>query len=1687
MRKKILIPLFILFASFAQAQLNNSWIDYSKTYYTFRISKDTLCRIPQSAIASAGLSTVNANYFQLWRNGEEIRLYTSVSNAPLGTNDFIEFWGQMNDGKSDNQLYRDPNFQLSDRYSLETDTAAYFLTVNSLSPNLRYASVNNTAPSVTTPDAYFMRNVDYYYHDDINRGEARVIGEYVYSSAYDPAEGWSSNPVYPDVDLLKEFVDLNVYTAGPSNSLSVRANLAGSAPNTRDVKIKLFQNEITTSPYSSTITLSNFEYKKINIQSLPISLLQNPSSVQVYVNGNSAISTDRIVVASVGLTYPATFNFANTKYFPFELTAAPSGNYLVIDNFNYGSTAPVLYDISSGNRYVGEILSTPGKVKFVLPASNTGRKFILMSQETPQLIGVISQRNFLDLTNANNQADYMIISNPALYNDGNGNNYVDQYRQYRSSSVGGGYNAKVFDIQELTDQFGFGIKNHPGSIRDFIRYANSSFITKPNYVFIIGRGLNYIDQKLNESNPICNQLNLVTTFGWPASDGLLSALPGFSAHALPIGRLGAINPTEVNNYLLKIKQYESSQLSSSGAIIDKSWMKNILHIAGGKDSSENLSFVSYMNGYKAIAEDTLFGGRVETFSKTSTGAIQQVNSQRIEELFNQGLGFIGYFGHSSANTFEFNLSNPESYNNPGKYPFFNVSGCSAGNFYIFDPQRLSGTSSLSEKYILANQRGSIGFLADTHFGIPPFLNFYNSSLYNAFSKTMYGNTIGNQIKHVTEELGGNDSNLDFYTRIHLEEINLHGDPALKINSFTKPDYVIEDQLVRISPNIITVADNSFNVKINMKNIGKAVGDSMWISVKRIMPDNSIKVLYDQHVPSIRNEDSLNLTVPILSTSDKGLNKIIVNLDYNNNIEEQFENNNTLTKEFYIFEDELRAVFPYNFSIVNQQNITFMASTANPLSGLRQYVMEVDTTELFNSSFKKSYNQNGLGGVVSFTPSNIVFSDSTVYYWRVAMVPINNAVYIWSNSSFIYLSSSTEGVNQSHYYQFKNNVYDNMVLEADRKFAFKTRSVLIQVNTASYPYAQQLNQFALFINTVRDQCGLSGPFSTNYEAVRFYIIDSFTLKPWVNQLVGSAGMYGSYAPQVINSISRAGFFQFAINTPSDRQVVKDFIDIIPNGNIIIMVNGGAAPNTQLPAIWATDPGINFYQTLKSLGFSSIDLITTDVPYVFVGRKGNAVPISQLVAASVNESLSEEFSAIGPDFSGQMTSAVFGPAKEWKEFHYRGRSAENIDTDSTNFEIIGITQGGTESRLFYLDSTKHDFDISSINAIQYPYLKLKMSCKDSINASPYQLGYWRVNYSPVPEGAMAPNILFQMKDTVEQGEMIDFKVAFKNISATAFDSAMKFNFVITDKDNVPHVISLPKGKILISGDTLTVQYTIDSKTYTGNNTLFVDVNPNNDQLEQAHFNNVLFKNFYVRPDKYNPLLDVTFDGVHILNKDIVASKPQILIKLQDESRYMELKDTSLLSLKVRFPDQSIHTYYFGDTMVFHPANLSTGENTASINFMPYFPEDGDYELIVTGKDVVGNQAGNLDYHVIFTVLNKPMISNLLNYPNPFTTSTAFVFTVTGMEVPQNIRIQILTITGKVVREITKAELGPIHIGRNITEYKWDGTDMYGQKLANGVYLYRVLTNLNGKSLDKYRSSDDNTDKYFNKGYGKMYLMR
>src|SRR5438270_2218863 len=103
--KKFLFCLLLASGFMAEAQVyNNEWIDYSKTYYKFKVGRTGLYRISQSTLASAGLGGTPAGQFQLWRNGREVPLFTSVASGTLSGSDYIEFWGLMNDGKADREL-----------------------------------------------------------------------------------------------------------------------------------------------------------------------------------------------------------------------------------------------------------------------------------------------------------------------------------------------------------------------------------------------------------------------------------------------------------------------------------------------------------------------------------------------------------------------------------------------------------------------------------------------------------------------------------------------------------------------------------------------------------------------------------------------------------------------------------------------------------------------------------------------------------------------------------------------------------------------------------------------------------------------------------------------------------------------------------------------------------------------------------------------------------------------------------------------------------------------------------------------------------------------------------------------------------------------------------------------------------------------------------------------------------------------------------------------------------------------------------------------------------------------------------------------------------------------------------------------------------------------------------------------
>ncbi|MEJ7827744.1 MAG: C25 family cysteine peptidase, partial [Segetibacter sp.] len=929
MKKFAVIVLLSFISGIAIGQsYYNEWIDYNKTYYKFKVGSTGLYRITPAELNSISLGNEAAQNFQLWRNGKEVALYTSVTSGALGANGYLEFWGEKNDGVTDKDLYRSPEWQLSDKESLLTDTAAFFLTVNPGGSNLRFAATANNVSGNTLPaEPYFIYSLRHNFKNRIHKGRALIVGsEYVYSSTYDIGEMWASRDIAPSTPETVSFTNLFVATNGPAATF--RASAAGStytdAQRPRTYQVLLNNTEIIKVP------LENFNAQINSNPAVFLSLITSNTATFRIIN-NSPNTTDRMVAGFLELNYPRQFNFTNQTIFPFTLPASATGKYLEI-TFNSGGTAPILYDVTNRRRYVADIASA-GVAKFVIEPSAIAANLVFISQPATvaKPVSSFQPRTFVNYNTTANQGDYLIITHPSLQAPYTGANQAEQYRAYRNSAAGGSFNTKIYDIDQLTDQFGYGIKKNPLGIKNFLRYARATFSVTPKFAFLIGKGLNYEDYRVNENNPQADRLNLVPTWGYPASDILLASDNMDPVMNTLIGRISILSPKELADYLDKVKQYDQAQQNTNQTIQNKAWMKDIIHVVGANEPYLDASLTSYMRNYEAVIEDTLYGGHVINFNKTSTGTATTITNNLMKQTIENGVGLISYFGHSSSSSLDYNLDDPGTYNNTGKYPMFVVNGCNAGDLFAFDTSRFSSTNTISERFVLAQNKGSIGFIASTHFGIVNYLDSYNQGLYRSMSVTGYGKSITYNINEAIRSLLSTYGQTDFGARLHAEETTLHGDPALKMNSFASPDFVVEEPQIRIEPNIVSVADAKFTIKGYIYNIGKATGDSITIQVKHQYPDGTSAIIYNQRIRSVRNRDSLNIEVPIVASRDKGENRITVSIDTDNRYDELSEANNTATRSFIILEDELRPVYPYDLSIVNRTNIKLTASTANPIA------------------------------------------------------------------------------------------------------------------------------------------------------------------------------------------------------------------------------------------------------------------------------------------------------------------------------------------------------------------------------------------------------------------------------------------------------------------------------------------------------------------------------------------------------------------------------------------------------------------------------------------------------------------------------------------------------------------------------------------------------------------------------------
>lgn len=147
-------------------------------------------------------------------------------------------------------------------------------------------------------------------------------------------------------------------------------------------------------------------------------------------------------------------------------------------------------------------------------------------------------------------------------------------------------------------------------------------------------------------------------------------------------------------------------------------------------------------------------------------------------------------------------------------------------------------------------------------------------------------------------------------------------------------------------------------------------------------------------------------------------------------------------------------------------------------------------------------------------------------------------------------------------------------------------------------------------------------------------------------------------------------------------------------------------------------------------------------------------------------------------------------------------------------------------------------------------------------------------------------------------------------------------------------------------------------------------------------------------------------------------------------------------------------------YYVANLNSYQS-GKIRYNFNTLKEGNHQLSLKVWDVQNNSSIAYTDFVVAKEANLAL-SHILNFPNPFTTKTKFFIEHNQCCTNLKVLIQVYTISGKLVKSINQTINNQ---GFRYDGIDWDGKDDFGDKLARGVYIYRVsVTDGGNKKAEK-----------------------
>lgn len=1626
MKRIVSIVLFAFIVLEAMGQYGNEWITFGQPWFRIPVGSSGLYKISHGDLVAAGLpGSPDPRTFRLYHRGIEqaIRVH-GQDDGIFQTGDYIEFIGSGNDGSLDSTLYADAGHQPHRYYNLFSDTTAYFLTWGG--PTGKRMTTFSAPATGVSPAAWHFNERLLILKDTYSGG--RDYSD-IQLTAFDQGEGWMGVQILQN-QIVTYAVPGITETVPSGGKPLLEVLLTGRGPMVHHVELYAGPRlllSLSFPGYESYQHEQLLEWSDIDAS--------GALALRVKVAGGAP---DRVSVGYIRLRFPQEVTMAGAQERFFILP--PSETATVLLNVREAPATVRLFDVTDPAGVAEIATSFSTSLDAVVPASGE-RHFFATAAARP--VAGIRRVTFREIVPG--QANYVMITHPSLRAPAMG--YVDPvlaYAEYRALPEGGGYDTLVVNIDQLYDQFNYG-EPSPRAIVQFMKFLASA--SPPEYLFLVGKGLDVNYGYRRRPLEFSTYRDLVPTAGYPASDMAFTAGLGGIAHAPAVatGRLTATSSAEVASYFNKVREHEARPY-------DNLSRKKLLHLSGGIEDHEPAVFRSIMEDFATTAEGLYLGGSVKAIAKGS----RDVKLINVSDEINNGLAMVTFFGHSAPNTTDFDIgmaSDPVmGYNNKGKYPFLLMNGCDAGSYFL-------NATIFGEDWIKTPDRGAVGFIAHSAYGKLVGLQRYASTFYQvAFGDQAF---INQGVGRIQQELARRyfqtfGTEADDITQ--AQQMVLLGDPAVRIFGAGKPDYAVDGEGISLSSfdgEPVTAHTDSFLIHIPVRNFGLADERQVRIEVRRQFNDQ-LSASYDTIVPGVLYHDTLSLVIRNPDNRGFGINVFSVTVDADEFIAELDEGNNTAAFEFFIPLNTTTNLYPYPYAIVTTPAVDLSFQYTDLSSTPREFLLEVDTTNTFDSGYKKQFTITA--EVLVMHKLQLLSADTLAYYWRTRIAdPVEGDGREWTVSSFTYIAGGEEGWAQVHFPQFVANPSSGLVKdEMLRKLRYEETVSDVAIRTFSAISSAPLDSVRVRINGAEfNLLHLGGACRDN--TVNLIAFDRRSTQPYAglnfkwHELLyqyGGRRLVCGREPYVINS-----FKPDELVTGAEDDLIQ-YIENVAEGDSVVIFNMGDAGFPQWPDAAKA--------ALASFGVSLVQLadIQPEDGFVIFGRKGSPAGTAQVFRTSSSEEpLLVNRTIEGRFTSGVMSSVRIGPARAWHRFVPAYHEVEAVD--NVTFSITGIRADGATDTL--RTGIVAEEDLSFIDPDTYPYLRVAFEAADNVNLTAAQLSTWLVLYEEVPEGLVFAATDVPQEEVLE-GDTAFYSFGFVNVSDKVFADSLSVRYRLVATTRVQNAASAVRIPPPSPGDTTLFTLSFPTASRVGVNDVEVFVNPAV-VPEKSYDNNLLTlrDQLAVLGDEWDPVVDVTFDGRHIRNGEYVSTHPEILIRLWDEHPFMLKRDTTgiLIFLGVECETECALTpvFFSRSDVSWHPA---TSASPFMIRFTPAEFQDGTYLLRVQASDASGNVPAE-PFVVQFSVAHNDDIMIRAPYPNPFSMETVFEAVVTGEETGEfPFDLYIHDLRGILVTKISEGENG-LHIGDN--RIRWQGARQDGTALPNGVYLFRlVIHGSNGKTTTR-----------------------